>query len=43
MVEATASSEAVKVCIRCRPLNSKEKENRNVEVVKVTDTVIYVA
>ena len=35
MVEAEPfKSESVKVCIRCRPLNSKEKENRNTAVVQ---------
>ena len=30
-------SEAVKVAIRCRPLNTKEKNNGNVAVVRTTN------
>ena len=30
-----SSNEAIKVAIRCRPLNSTEKKNGNIEIVKM--------
>jgi len=30
-----SNNEAVKVAIRCRPLNSKEQSNGNIEIVKM--------
>lgn len=32
----TEKNEAVKVCIRCRPMNDKEREKGNQQIVKVT-------